>query len=103
MNERYRSGASKLRMGLSPRNAYDPSTVSAKEIIEATLKLDAKERARIAHEIIASLDEEPVPGGVESAWEEALARRAAEVDSGAAKLEPWSKVRQELDDIVRGS
>jgi len=77
--------------------------VSAKEIIEATLKLDAKERARIAHEIIVSLDEESADGGIEPAWEEELARRAAEIDSGAAKLEPWSKVRQELDDIVRGS
>jgi putative addiction module component (TIGR02574 family) len=76
--------------------------VSAKEIIEATLKLDAKERARIAHEIIVSLDEEAVEGGVEPAWEEELARRGAEIDSGAVKLDPWSKVRQELDDIVRG-
>ena len=78
-------------------------SAAAKEILEATLKLDAKERARIAHEIIVSLDEEPAEEGVEQAWEDELARRADEVDSGAAKLEPWSKVRQELDDIVRGS
>jgi putative addiction module component (TIGR02574 family) len=78
-------------------------STGAKEILEATLKLDAKERARIAHEIIVSLDEEPVEEGVEPAWEQELARRADEIDSGAVKLEPWSKVRQELDGIVRGS
>jgi putative addiction module component (TIGR02574 family) len=77
--------------------------MSSKEILEATLKLDAKERARIAHEIIVSLDEEAEDEGVEQAWEEELAKRADEIDSGTVKLEPWSKVRQELDDIVRGS
>jgi mRNA interferase RelE/StbE len=45
----------------------------------------------------------PAEEGVEEAWEQELARRAKEIDSGAVKLEPWSKVRQELDDIVRGS
>ncbi len=77
--------------------------MSTKEILEATLKLDAKERARIAHQIIVSLDEDASDAGVEQAWEEELARRADEIDSGAVKVEPWSKVRQELDDIVRGS
>lgn len=78
-------------------------SASAKEIIEATLKLDAKERARIAHEIIVSLDEEPAEDGVNQAWEQELARRADEIDSGTVKLDPWSKIRQELDGIVRGS
>jgi putative addiction module component (TIGR02574 family) len=76
---------------------------AAKEILEATLKLDAKERARIAHEIIVSLDEEPTEDGVEQAWEQELARRTDEIDSGAVKLEPWSKVREDLDGIVRGT
>ncbi len=77
--------------------------MSAKEILEATLKLDAKERARIAHQIILSLDEGEADSDAEQAWEDELTRRADEIDSGAVKLEPWSKVRQELDDIVRGS
>jgi putative addiction module component (TIGR02574 family) len=76
---------------------------AAQEILEATLKLDAKERARIAHAIIVSLDEEPAEDGVGQAWDEELARRADEIDSGAANLEPWSKVREDLDGIVRGS
>ena len=76
---------------------------AAKAILEATLKLDPQERARIAHELIVSLDEGPTKDGVEAAWEQELERRAGEVDSGAVKLEPWSKLRQELDGIVRGS
>ena len=78
-------------------------STAAEKILEATLKFDAKERARIAHEMIVSLDEEPAEEGVEEAWERELARRANEIDSGAVKLEPWSKVRRELDGIVRGS
>ena len=74
----------------------------AKEILDAALKLEPAERARIAHEIIVSLDDEPADEGVEEAWEQELAQRAAEIDSGAVKLEPWSKVRQGLLDIVRG-
>jgi putative addiction module component (TIGR02574 family) len=65
--------------------------------------VSAKDRERIAHEIIASLDEEPAEAGVEQAWEQELDRRADEIDSGAVKLEPWSKVREDLDGIVRGS
>ena len=63
----------------------------------------SQERARIAHELIVSLDEGPTEEGVEAAWEQELERRAGEIDSGAVKLEPWSKLRQELDGIVRGS
>ena len=60
---------------------YTEQAMSAKEILEATLKLDAKERARIAHQIILSLDEgEPDPDA-EQAWEDELARRADEIDS----------------------
>jgi putative addiction module component (TIGR02574 family) len=76
---------------------------AAKAILEATLKLDPQERARIAHELIVSLDEGPTEDGVEAAWEQELERRAGEIDSGAVKLEPWSNLRQELDGIVRGS
>jgi putative addiction module component (TIGR02574 family) len=74
----------------------------AKDILDAALKLEPAERARIAHEIIVSLDDEPADEGVEEAWEQELAKRAAEIDSGAVKVEPWSKVRQDLLDIVRG-
>ena len=74
----------------------------AKDILDAALKLDPAERARIAHETIVSLDEEPADEGVDEAWEQELATRAAEIDSGAVKVEPWSKVRQDLLDIARG-
>ena len=76
---------------------------AAKAILEATLKLDPQERARIAHETIVSPEEGPTEDGVEAAWEQELQRRAGEIDSGTVKLEPWSKLRPELDGIVRGS
>jgi len=50
-----------------------------------------------------SLDDDSVEEGSERAWEDEFAQRADDIDSGAVKLEPWSNVRQDLDDIVRGS
>jgi putative addiction module component (TIGR02574 family) len=87
------SGLESGKLGKMPR---------AKEILDAALRLEPTERARIAHEMIVSLDDQPADEGVEEAWEEELAKRAAEIDSGVVKLEPWSKVRQDLIDIVRG-
>jgi len=52
----------------------------AKEILDAALKLEPAERARLAHEMIVSLHDEPAEDGVEEAWEQELARRAAEID-----------------------
>jgi len=62
--------------------------VQAEDILDAALKLEPAERARIAHEIIVSLDGEPADEGVEEAWEQELAKRAAEIDSA-----PWSLSR----------
>jgi putative addiction module component (TIGR02574 family) len=85
-----------------PDRLHFEAMAQAKDILDAALKLEPADRARIAHEIIVSLDDEPADEGVDEAWEQELAKRAAEIDSGAVKLEPWSKVRQDLLDIVRG-
>jgi hypothetical protein len=76
--------------------------IPVREILDAALKLEPAERARIAHEMIVSLDDGPADEGVGEAWEQELAKRSAEIDSGSVELEPWSKVRQDLLDIVRG-
>ena len=78
-----------------PDRLHFEAMAQAKDILDAALKLEPAERARIAHEIIVSLDDEPADEGVEEAWEQELAKRAAEIDSGAVKVEPWSKVRQD--------
>jgi len=37
-----------------------------------------------------------VEEGAEKAWEEEIARRIADIDSGKVKTVPWEEVRQKL-------
>jgi putative addiction module component (TIGR02574 family) len=48
------------------------------------LRLPVEERARLALELIRSLDAEAEPGAAE-AWDAEIARRGAEVDAGTAE------------------
>ena len=54
--------------------------------------LPGRDRARLAKELIASLDGPP-EDGAEQAWAAEIERRAAEVDLGAVKLLDWESVR----------
>jgi putative addiction module component (TIGR02574 family) len=58
------------------------------------LELPARERARLAHRLIASLDEdaEEDPTEVERAWEEEIQRRLEEYQAGAVQTIPASEV-----------
>ena len=68
--------------------------MSAKEILEAALALAPAERARLAKEIIASLDGAAVE--VEPDLARELERRIREVDSGAVEAIPWSEVKARI-------
>jgi putative addiction module component (TIGR02574 family) len=54
------------------------------EMLADMLKLPAEERARLALELIRSLDGEPEPGAAE-AWDAEIDRRGAEVEAGTAE------------------
>jgi putative addiction module component (TIGR02574 family) len=54
------------------------------EMLAEMLRLPAEERARLALELIRSLDGEPEPGADE-AWATEIDRRGAEVDAGTAE------------------
>jgi putative addiction module component (TIGR02574 family) len=64
------------------------------EKVEAeALELPARERALLAHRLIASLDGEgDDPAEVELAWEEEIHRRVEEYRSGAVQAVPASEV-----------
>ena len=70
------------------------------EILLRLLRLPASERARLAAELIRSLDDSEDPDAAE-AWLVELDRRVREVTSGAAELEPWAKVRQRIEARLR--
>jgi len=57
--------------------------MSAPDVLAEILRLPAEERARLALELIRSLDAEAQPGAAE-AWDVEVARRGAEVDAGIA-------------------
>lgn len=60
-----------------------------KEIEQELLNLPEAERARLAHRLIVSLDEDVrTAEGVEAAWLEEVKRRDAEIECGEAQTIP---------------
>ena len=57
--------------------------MGATDILADILRLPAEERARLARELIRSLDGEPDADAAQ-AWDAEIERRGAEVDSGTA-------------------
>lgn len=57
--------------------------MEASDVLADILRLPAEERARLALELIRSLDGEPDAGGAQ-AWDAEIERRGAEVDRDAA-------------------
>jgi hypothetical protein len=70
----------------------------ARDVLDQVLDLPVRQRARIAHELIASLDDAPAEDSAEvaKAWDDEIARRLQEVDSGTADLVPWSVAEKEI-------
>lgn len=64
-------------------------------VLEEALALAAGERARIAHELIQSLDSED-PDAT-AAWSDEIRRRVDEIEAGTAELEDWVTVRARLE------
>jgi putative addiction module component (TIGR02574 family) len=59
------------------------------------LSLPTAERARLARELLRSLDESEDPDA-DAEWRAEIERRAREGKSGEAQLAEWSEVRQRL-------
>ncbi len=61
---------------------------------QQALRLPVKERAALAEQLLASLDDIP-EAETEQLWFAEAARRAAQIDSGAVQRIPGEQVRQE--------
>jgi putative addiction module component (TIGR02574 family) len=70
-------------------------TDRAQELLREALALPVDERADVAAELLASLDEPAAsdPMAVETAWAREIERRARRVMTGASTGEPWEDVR----------
>jgi len=64
-------------------------------LFQMALELSEEERAELASSLLESLD--PVrEQGVQEAWNEEIARRIAELDSGQAETVPWPEVQRRV-------
>jgi putative addiction module component (TIGR02574 family) len=70
-------------------------TSRAQELLREALTLPVEERADVAAELLASLDEAPPESAaeVEAAWAHEIERRARRVMNGESAGEPWEDVR----------
>jgi putative addiction module component (TIGR02574 family) len=71
-------------------------TKPAQRLLEEALKLTPNERARIAAELLSSLDDQDED--VKAAWAVEIARRAADAETDPEDEEDW---RTALDEIRR--
>jgi putative addiction module component (TIGR02574 family) len=70
-------------------------------IFTDALRLSETERAALIDRLLDSLD--PVAeADRQAAWDAEIAKRLADIDSGADKLTPWREVREELRGMIRG-
>lgn len=70
------------------------------DLLSSALALPARERARLAHELLNSLDEASDADAAD-AWVAELQRRAAEARTGDGAPEDWSSLRERLTDRWR--
>jgi putative addiction module component (TIGR02574 family) len=73
------------------------------DLLSAALKLSVKERARIAHQLILSLEDEPFEDQqeVDNAWAVEIKRRIAEFETGKVQGVPADKVFLEARAKIR--
>ena len=74
-----------------------PMTQEASELLKKALTVSTEERAQLVDSLLESLEERHEDSAaVEAAWNDEIARRIAELESGKAKTIPWEEVRQRI-------
>ena len=70
-------------------------TEKSQVVLEDALKLTTNERAEVAEQLIANLDEAS-DTDVEQAWQEEVQRRLQQIERGEVKTIPWEVVQRRL-------
>jgi len=68
--------------------------VSTQELLAQVLRLPRTERARLAEEVLTSLEESEEQ--VTAAWARELERRSREVEQGQVRLVDWETARADI-------
>lgn len=75
--------------------------MEAGELLKHALTLSDKERADLASSLIDSLDPS-VDADAEIAWQEEIARRLEQVETGQVRTIPWEEVRRKGKALLNG-
>ena len=70
-------------------------TMTTDELRNAALTLPMKERAKLAHDLLRSLDE-PTDPDVDAAWVKEIERRARELAEGSVEAVDWEVARKRI-------
>jgi putative addiction module component (TIGR02574 family) len=76
-------------------------TREVQELLQKALTLPDQERAELAGNLIASLDESVDPD-VDSVWQQEVARRSAEVRNGEVTATSWEAVQKKARTLLDG-
>jgi putative addiction module component (TIGR02574 family) len=76
-------------------------TKATESVLADALRLDARSRAELAAELIASLDG-PADPDAGTAWEEEIRRRVDALEAGSEKLESWENVKRRIATDILG-
>jgi putative addiction module component (TIGR02574 family) len=76
-------------------------TFEVAELLKKALALPVEARAALAGSLLDSLDE-TVDASAEEEWNQEIARRIRELDSGKVKPIPWAEARRQVSDILNG-
>jgi len=71
------------------------------DVLKKTLALPAEARAALASRLLDSLDD-TVDEAAETEWDEEIARRIQELDSGKVKPVAWAEARRQIAAILNG-
>lgn len=73
-----------------------------KEIEQELMNLSPEDRARLAHELIVSLDKDgQTEEGVEAAWLEEVKRRDAEIERGEVRAIPADEALRRAHEALK--
>jgi putative addiction module component (TIGR02574 family) len=76
-------------------------TEEVSELLKKALALPAEARAALAGSLLESLDD-TLDTSVEEAWNQEIARRIQELDSGKVKPIAWAEARPQITAILNG-
>jgi putative addiction module component (TIGR02574 family) len=76
-------------------------TQEVAELLKKALALPVEARAALAGSLLDSLDD-TVDASAEEEWNQEIARRIREFDSGKVKPIPWAEARRQISAILNG-